>query len=66
MAKGTKDPDLDRGLPPSTPVSWAMSRSSSGVTPETSMVTCSSPRLRSARLLRGPGEEAGDQHWRQA
>ena len=33
-AKGTRDPDLDRGLPPSTPVSWAMSRSSSGVTPE--------------------------------
>ena len=26
MAKGTKDPDLDRGLPPSTPVSWTMSR----------------------------------------
>ena len=43
MAKGTRDQDLDRGLPPSTPVSWAMSRSSSGVTPETSMVTYSTP-----------------------
>ena len=41
MAKGIKDPDLDRGLPPRTPVSWAMSRSSLGVTPETSMVTYS-------------------------
>ena len=43
MAKGTKDPDLDRGLPLSTPVSWTMSRSSSGVMPEMSMVTCSTP-----------------------
>ena len=30
MAKGTRDPDLDRGLPPSTRASRAMSRSSSG------------------------------------
>ena len=36
MAKGTKDPDLDRVLPPNTPVSWRMSRSSSGVMPEMS------------------------------
>ena len=43
MAKGTKDPNLDRGLPPSTPVSRRMSRSSSGVTPEMSMATCSTP-----------------------
>ena len=43
MAKGTKDPDLDKGLPPSTPVSWTMSRSSSGVTPATSMATCRTP-----------------------
>ena len=43
MAKDTRDPDLDGGLPTSTLVSWAMSRSSSGVTPETSMVTCSTP-----------------------
>ena len=32
-AKGTKDPDLDRGLPPNRPVSWETSRSSSGVMP---------------------------------
>ena len=43
MAKGTKDPDLDRGLPPNTPVSWKMSRSSSGVMPEVSRVICSTP-----------------------
>ena len=43
MAKGTKDPDLDRGLPPNTPVSWTMSMSSSGVMPEMSMATCSTP-----------------------
>ena len=42
-AKGTKDPDLDRGLPPNTPVSWKTSRSSSGVMPEMSRVTCSTP-----------------------
>ena len=41
--KGTRDQEQDRGLTSSTPVSWAMSRSSSGVTPETSMVTCSTP-----------------------
>ena len=41
--KGYRDPHLDRGLPPSTPVSWAKSRSSSGVTPETNTVTCSTP-----------------------
>ena len=37
MAKGTKDQDLGRGLPPNTPtpVSWKTSRSSSGVMPET-------------------------------
>ena len=45
MAKGIKDPDLDRGLPPNTPtaVSWRTSRSSSGVMPETSRATCSTP-----------------------
>ena len=41
--KGTKDLDLDRGLPPNTPVSWKMSRSSSGVMPEMSRATCSTP-----------------------
>ena len=50
MAKSIRDPDLDRGLPPSTPVSWAMSRSSSGVTPETSMVTCSTPLTASSEI----------------
>ena len=40
-AKGTKDLDRDRGLPPNTPVSWKMSGSSSGVMPEMSRVTCS-------------------------
>ena len=34
MAKGTKDPDLGRGLPPNMPVSWETLRSSSGVMPE--------------------------------
>ena len=43
MAKGTKDADLDRGLPPNTPVSWKMSRSSSAVKPEMRRVTCSTP-----------------------
>ena len=43
MAKGTKDPDLDRGLPRNTPVSWKTSRSSSGVMPEMSRATCSTP-----------------------
>ena len=43
MAKGTKDQDLDRGLPPNTPVSWRKSSSSSGVMPEMSRVTCSTP-----------------------
>ena len=45
MAKGTKDPDLGRGLPPNTPtpVSWRMSRSSSGLMPQTSRATCSTP-----------------------
>ena len=43
MAKGTKYPYLDRGLPPNTPVSWKMSRSSSGVIAERSRVTCSTP-----------------------
>ena len=43
MAKGTKDPDLDRGVPRNTPVSWKTSRSSSGVMPEMSRVTCSTP-----------------------
>ena len=43
MAKGTKDSDLGSRLPPSTPVSWRMSTSSSGVTTEMSMATCSTP-----------------------
>ena len=43
MGNGTKDLNPDRGLPPSTPVSWTMSRSSSGVTPEMSMATCNTP-----------------------
>ena len=43
QGKGIKDPDLDSGLPPSMPVSWTMSRSSSGVMPEMSMATCSTP-----------------------
>ena len=43
MAKGTKDPDLDRGLPPNMLVPWKTSRSSSSVMPETSRVTCSTP-----------------------
>ena len=43
MAKGTKDPDLGRGLPSNTPVSWKTSRSSSSVMPETSRATCSTP-----------------------
>ena len=43
MGKGTKDPHLDRGLPPSTPISWTISGSSSGLTPEMSMATCNTP-----------------------
>ena len=64
MAKGTKNLDLGRGLPPNTPVSWRTSKSSSGVMPETSRATCST-QLRAARLLRSQREEAGDQHQRQ-
>ena len=43
MQKGTRDHDLDRTLRPSMPVSWAKFSSSSGVMPETSRVTVSSP-----------------------
>ena len=42
-ARIMEDPDLDRGLPPNTPVSWKTSRSSSGVMPEMSTATCSTP-----------------------
>ena len=65
MAKGTKDPDLDRGLPPDMPVSWTMSGISSCVIPEMSMATCSTPLTASSETARGPREEAGDQHRRQ-
>ena len=41
--KGYQGPRPGQGTPPSMPVSWTMSGSSSGVTPETSMVTCSTP-----------------------
>ena len=45
MAKGTKGPDLGRGLPPNTPkpVSRRTLRSSPRVMPETSRATCSTP-----------------------
>ena len=44
-SKGTKGPDLGRGLPPNTPtpVSWRTLRSYSGVMPGTSRATCSTP-----------------------
>ena len=47
--KGYQDPDLGRGLPPNTPVSWKTSRSSSGVMPETSGATCSTPLTASSQ-----------------
>ena len=43
-----KTSNLDRGLPPNTPVSWKASRSSSGVMPGMSRATCSTPQTASS------------------
>ena len=41
--KGYQGPRPGQGTTPKRALSWAMSRSSSGVTPEMSMATCSTP-----------------------